>query len=177
MRTLGFRTHVLLVIAGAIGVLASLGRPWYAPAPKPVQADPNSFDVHGPLYGVMHSMRRWLTDPSGVTGWHALGTSGQVLAGAAGLAALFALGCVAAGTQPLVREPLRYLGYVVIGVSAWRIIDPPGTDLELRLGALMAFVCSLVIWVCAQGVANAPSRRRVAPPTYTPPPPPVFEAR
>jgi hypothetical protein len=62
-------------------------------------------------------------------------------------------------------------------VSAWRLIDPPGTDLELRLGALMAFVCSLVIWVCAQGVANAPSRRRVAPPSYTPPPPPVFEAR
>ena len=33
MRTLGFRTHVLLAIAGAIGVLYSLSRPWYAAAP------------------------------------------------------------------------------------------------------------------------------------------------
>ena len=32
MRTLGFRTHVLLAIAGAIGVLYSLGRPWYGGA-------------------------------------------------------------------------------------------------------------------------------------------------
>ena len=30
MRTLGFRTHVLLAVAAAVGVIAALGSPWYA---------------------------------------------------------------------------------------------------------------------------------------------------
>ena len=33
MRTLGFRTHALVALAAAVGLIAALGRPWYAPAP------------------------------------------------------------------------------------------------------------------------------------------------
>ena len=50
MRTLGFRTHVLLAIAGAIGVMYSLSRPWYAAAPPPPKEDDAGIgDIHGPL--------------------------------------------------------------------------------------------------------------------------------
>ena len=34
MRTIGFRSNILFAIAAAIGVIAALGRPWYAPAVK-----------------------------------------------------------------------------------------------------------------------------------------------
>jgi hypothetical protein len=179
MRTLGFRTHVMLVVAGAIGVLAALGRPWYAAAPPPPTEDTELFEVHGPLHATLDAMRRWITEAGGLTGWDALGSSASLLAGAAGLAAVCAVGNVLPATQLLVREPLRYLGLVTLGVAAWRLVDSPGPngELELRLGALGGFVCAAMLCICAQGVANAPNRRRIAPPTYTPPPPPVFEAR
>jgi hypothetical protein len=172
MRTLGFRTHVMLVVAGAIGVLAALGRPWYAPAPPPPPDNSGVFEVHGPLHATLNAMHRWLTDGSGMSGWDALGTSGQVLAAAAVIAACCALGCFVAPVQ-------RVVSFLVAGIAVWRAVDSPGPNdaLELRLGALIGVACSVMIWVCAQGVASAPSRKRVTPPTYTPPPPPVFEAR
>jgi hypothetical protein len=177
MRTLGFRTHVLLVLAGAVGVLASLGRPWYGPAPKPLPDNSEIFDLHGPLYGLSDAMQRWVSDPTGTTGWDALGPSGVALAAVAGIAALLAVACMVPSLQLLAREPLRYLSFGAFGVAVWRLGDSPGPndELELRLGALIAFVSATMLWVSAQGVANAPARRRVPPPTYTPPPPPVFE--
>jgi len=33
MRTIGFRSNVLFIIAAAAGLVAALGRPWYAKAP------------------------------------------------------------------------------------------------------------------------------------------------
>jgi hypothetical protein len=180
MRTIGLRTHVMFVVAGAIGVLAALGRPWYAAAPPPPPDNSSAFEVHGPLHATLAAMRRWLTDGAGVTGWDALGTSGEVLATACGIAALCAVLCFVPGLQRAVSEPMRYVSFVVVGVATWRLVDSPGPNdlLELRLGALVGFACSVMIWVSAQGVANAPSRQRVAPPRYTPPPPPpAFDAR
>ena len=55
MRTLGFRTHVLLALAAAVGVVAALARPWYAPAiPAPAA------DLDGPLYTLTDTIDRWL---------------------------------------------------------------------------------------------------------------------
>src|SRR3954468_22061762 len=109
MRTLGFRTHILLVLAGAAGVVASLGRPWYGPAPAPLPDNSDQFDVHGPLQGLLDAMGRWVTEANGTTGWTALGTSGQVLAGLSLATALCALGCMLPAVQAVVSEPLRYL--------------------------------------------------------------------
>ena len=177
MRTLGFRTHVLLVIAGAVGVLASLGRPWYGPAPAPMPDNSDTFDLHGPLYGLVDAVQRWVSDPVGTTGWDALGTSGIVLAAVSGVAAVFAMSCMVPSLQLLTREPLRYISFATFCLAVWRVVDSPGPnqELELRLGALIALVSATMVWVSAQGVASAPARRRVPPPTYTPPPPPIFE--
>jgi hypothetical protein len=179
MRTLGFRTHILLVLAGAVGVVASLGRPWYAKAPPPPADNSQTFDVHGPLYSLLDAMGRWVGEPGGTTGWAALGTSGLVLAGAAALAAVCAMGCTVPSLQGLCAEPLRYISFAAFGLALWRLVDSPGPNdvLELRLGALIAIVSATMLWVSAQGVASAPPLRRVTPPRYTPPPPPVYEAR
>jgi hypothetical protein len=178
MRTLGFRTHILLVLAGAVGVVASLGRPWYAKAAPPLGDNSDFFDVHGPLHQVLDSMGRWV-DPGGTTGWNALGTSGQLLAAASVIAALCAAGCMIPAVQGAVAEPLRYISFAAFAIAAWRVVDSPGPnpELEIRLGALIALVSATMVWVSAQGVASAPLRRRVTPPRYTPPPPPVYEGR
>src|SRR3954462_13621942 len=79
MRTLGFRTHALLTIAAAVGVIASLAEPWFAPAPETVnQAGDSIGTIHGPVDGLAAGMQRWLTDTAGATGWDGLGTWGSV---------------------------------------------------------------------------------------------------
>ena len=172
MRTLGFRTHVLLVVAGAVGVLGSLSRPWYAKPPAPTDAEFGT----GPLYGLSDALQRWTTDPGGTTGWNALGHWATALAA---LSALAALGAVLslAGMQGIVREPLRYGSFAVAVIAAWHLFDSPGPNdaLELRLGAFVGVASAVMLWVSAQGVANAPIRRRAEPVHYTPPPaPPAF---
>jgi hypothetical protein len=181
MRTIGFRTHILLVLAGAIGVMASLGRPWYGAPPAPLGDNSERFDVHGPLRDLLGAMRRWVGDPSGITGWDALGLSGQVLAGVSLAAAVCAVGCLVPAVQGIVNGPLRYISFAAFGIALWRVVDSPGPNaaLELRLGALIGLVSATMVWVSAQGVASAPARRRIPPPTYTPPPPPplYYETR
>ena len=49
MRTIGFRSHALLTIAAAVGMIAALTEPWYALAPKPPQADNAIGTIEGPL--------------------------------------------------------------------------------------------------------------------------------
>jgi hypothetical protein len=170
MRTLGFRTHILLVLAGAIGAVASLGRPWYAKPPAHLRDE-------SALYGLFDTIQRWARDPSGTTGWDALGVSGQVLAALCLGAAVCAAACLLPGVQAMVRQPLRYGSFAAFGVAVWRLVDSPGpnTELELRLGAFIGLVSATMLWVSAQGVANAPLRRRATPPRYMPPPPPVYE--
>jgi hypothetical protein len=174
MRTHGFRTHILLVVAGAVAVLAGLSRPWYAHAPKPHQGAYTIGEVNGPLYGLFHAMQRWITSADGRTGAHALGTVGQVLVGLTLFCAVAALGCFAPQIQALVSGPLRYAGFAVIGLVGWRVVDPPGPNQvwELRHGALISLAGALVLGVCAATVASAPSRKKVAPARYVPPPPP-----
>jgi hypothetical protein len=178
MRTLGFRTHILLVAIGAIGVLAALGRPWYARPPALVE-QPDGFVGSGPLYGLADGLERWLTDPTGVTGWHALGSWGVALAGLSVFAAACAAACLSPALQGLVREPLRYASFAAFAIAAWKLVDQPGPNasLELRLGALVGVAAAAMVWISAQGVAGAPSRRRVEPTRYTPPPPPLYDAR
>src|SRR4051794_37052015 len=172
MRTLGFRTHILLVIAGAVAVVSSLNRPWYGPAPAPLPDNSTQFDVHGPLQGLLDAMARWVTASNGTAGWDALGTSGEVIAGLGLASALCALGCLLPPIQAIVSVPLRYVSFATFGAVLWRVIDSPGpnSELELRMGALVGLIGATMVWISAQGVANAPMRRRVAPPRYTPPP-------
>src|SRR5689334_22848113 len=65
MRTLGFRTHSLLTIAAAVGMIAALAEPWYALAPRPPQADNAIGTIHGPVDGLAAGMQRWVTGGAG----------------------------------------------------------------------------------------------------------------
>jgi hypothetical protein len=156
MRTHGFRTHVLLVVAGAVGLLASLSRPWYARAPSPRTDDP--------LFGLFHGLQRWVSDSQGVTGSSALGSWATALALLACVSALAGLCATVPSLQGLARDPLRYAALAAAAIVAWRLVDPPHANAawELRHGALIA-AASVLVMVCgALPVANAPRRRRAA---------------
>jgi len=181
MRTLGFRTHILLAVAAAAALIATLGRPWYA-APPVLTADEERAigELHGPVSQLTEAVSRWASEPTGTTGWDALGTWGTVLAAFAGIAALGALGCLLPATQGVAREALRYGALAALAVATWKLLDQPGpnADLELRYGAFVAVGAALLLVTSGAPVASAPlqRRRRPAPAFVAPAPPPAFEA-
>jgi hypothetical protein len=158
MRTLGFRTHALLALAAAAGVVAALARPWYAPA-IPVQ---ESADLDGPLYTLTDTISRWMGETTGTTGWDALGPWGTALAAAAALTALGAFGCLVPSLQGVAREALRYGSLACLAIAAWKLFDSPGPNaaLEPRHGAFVAALAAAVAVTAASAVAAAPLRSR-----------------
>jgi hypothetical protein len=166
MRTLGFRTHALLAVAAAVGVIAALAEPWYAPAPQAVAADGSPVgSFNGPVDGLAAGMQRWITESAGTSGWDALGTWGTVLAAGAALTALGALGCLVPALQGVAREALRYGALATFGVALWKLIDTPGPNaaMEPRLGAFVAVGAALIAVSSGSAVAGAPLKRRTAP--------------
>src|SRR5918992_5845734 len=109
MRTLGFRTHVLLAVAAATGVVAALGRPWYASAPQATaEGDLAIGSLHGPANGLTAAIERWVSETTGTTGWDALGVWGTVFAALAAVTAAGAVACLVPALQGVAREAARY---------------------------------------------------------------------
>ena len=179
MRTLGFRTHVLLAVAAAIGVIAALGRPWYAEAPKPLAESSKTIgDLHGPVDGLSEGIQRWISSTTGTTGWDSLGVWGTVLAALAALTAVGALGCMVPALQGVARELLRYSALACFGVAVWKLVDQPGANdaLELRFGAFLATGAALLALSSGGTVAASPLRRRRPVARFTPPRAPAGSA-
>src|SRR5829696_4870270 len=125
MRTLGFRTHVLLAIAGAIGVLYTLGRPWYGGAlPGKTEDEMRIGEIHGPLNSFSDGVKRWM-GADGVSGWQALDHWGQMVAAMAVVAVIGSLACVTPGLQGLGRDFARYGALAALAIVAWKLLDPP----------------------------------------------------
>jgi len=178
MRTLGFRTHVLLAIAGAIGVLYSLNRPWYAAAPPAKEDDAGIGDIHGPLNAFFDGVKRWISGGQGDNGWQALDHWAQMIAAMAIVAVVGSLLCFLPRLQVLGRDFARYGALAALAIIAWKLVDPPGANdaQELRVGSLLAGLFAIVLFTCASGVANAPLRKKLPQRSYqSPPPPPAYE--
>jgi hypothetical protein len=153
----------LLSAAAALGVISALGRPWYADAPQAVASDQIG-SLHGPVEGLSAGMARWVTETSGVNGWEGLGTWGTVLAAAAGLTVVGALGCLVPAIQGVAREALRYGSLAAFGIAVWKLIDTPGPNaaMEPRFGAFVAAIAALIAVTSGGAVAAAPLQRRRA---------------
>jgi hypothetical protein len=133
--------RILLALAAAAGVVASLKLPWYGP--------------HAPG-GTLHAYRLAFTATTGTAGWTALGAWGTPLAGLAALAALMTVLCLEPSARGIAKEGARVAGLAVVAVVVWKLLDHPG---ELRRGALVAGACGLVLLSSAFAVAGAPPRR------------------
>jgi hypothetical protein len=177
MRTLGFRTHILLAVAAATGVIAALARPWYAAAPPAASENTGIGTIQGPVDSLAAGVERWLSETSGTAGWDALGIWATVIAALAAVTALGALGCAVPALQGVARELLRYAALACAGIVLWKLVDSPGPngELELRFGAFVAAGAALVAFSSGTTVASTPLRRRrtPAPAAYAPPPAPA----
>src|SRR3954447_25087319 len=152
MRTLGFLTHVLLTLAAAAGIVASLKMPWYGPRGTAAAA----LGLDGAIEPPPAGLGRAVGAGAGTVGWTALGTWGAPLAGLAALAALMTALCLAPSAQGVAREGARVAALAVAALVAWKLLHHHG---ELRQGALVAGGSALVLTLSAFAVAGAPLRR------------------
>jgi hypothetical protein len=148
MRTLGFRTHVLLAMVAAAGVVASLKLPWYGPHGGAAAA----LGMDGPIERTLAEVGRAVSATAGTSGWTALGTWATPLAVLAALAALTSALCLAPSAYGTAREGARLGGLAVAALVAWKLLDHPG---ELRHGALVAAGSALVLVASSFSVAGA----------------------
>jgi hypothetical protein len=153
MRTIGFRSNILFAIAAAFGVVASLGRPWYGPTAAATDAQ---------MEDLLRGIGRAFTEPDGTTGWAALQTADQMIAGlAVGTVVLLALTLVPA-LQVQVQPLARWGALATLGVVLVKLVDEPaGKGLsEPRHGVFVALGAALVLLASTTTVAGAPSRKR-----------------
>ena len=169
MRTIGFRSNLLFAVAAAFGIIASLSRPWYGPPGKATDAQ---------MEDLLGGIGRAFTEPVGTSGWAALQTADQLIAGlAVGTAVVLLLTLVPALQQQL-RPLARWGALATVGVILVKLVDTPDARAlsEPRHGLFIALASSLVLVASAASVATAPSRKRKPVKTYTPPPPPTYDA-
>jgi hypothetical protein len=167
MRTIGFHSNILFALAAGLGVIASLGRPWYGP-PNPA-TDAQMEDLFG-------GVGRALTASGGIDGWTALGTADQLLAGFAVATVVLVLLTLVVPVQRLMQALGRWTALVTVGIVLVKLIDGPdaASMSEPRNGLFLALAASLVLLASSWTVAAAPSRRKTPPKSYTPPPAPVY---
>ena len=178
MRTIGFRSNILFAIAAAFGVVAALGRPWYALAPEVADDGPRVGELPSKMEEFFSGIGRAFSSSDGTTGWDALHTADSLIAGlACGTAALLVLTLVPP-LQLHVQALARWTALATFGVVLVKLIDEPGANLlhEPRHGVLIALAASAVLVASTLTVAAAPSRKRTPPKTYKPLPAPTYSS-
>jgi hypothetical protein len=174
MRTLGARSHRLVSITAAAGLVVSLGQPWYGTAAPP---PPTDAELTARVDAIAATAGRALGARDGVVGWDALARVDLALAGLAGVILLLAL----LSLLPPLKLTAQWLGRLAalssLGLVAWRILDVPAATQEPRSGALLALACAALACVGMAGL-SATSRpgRRAPVRAYTPPPAPPRDA-
>src|SRR5215203_4173646 len=103
MRTIGFRSNILFIIAAAVGLLAALGRPWYAPAFVPSGEEARIGDVQGPVEGFFLRLGREFADDGGTKGWDAFTSTDMILVALAAIAVLSAIAALLPGAERSAR--------------------------------------------------------------------------
>ena len=166
MRTIGFRSNILFAIAAAVGVIAALGRPWYAPA---VAGDENA-----EMESLLSGIGRAFTEPGGRTGWESFTQADKLIAGLAIATVVLLVLAMIPAIQMHVQALARWTAVAAFGVVLVKLFDEPGANanVEPRYGLLIALLAAGVLVASAMTVAAAPSRRKHEVRTYTPPPAP-----
>ena len=167
MRTIGFRSNILFAIAAAFGIVASLGQPWYGRAPAPTDAQMEDF---------FNGIGRAFSTSGGTSGWNALQTTDNLIAGLAiGTVALLLLALVPA-FQRMVQPLARLTAFGTFLLVLIKLFDEPGANRvsEPRQGVLIALAAAAVLLACTMTVASAPQRRSRPVKKYTPPPAPTY---
>ena len=163
MRTIGFRTNVLFILAAAFGLLAALGRPWYAPAP----ADADRGRRHrraSTARSRASSVRlaREISATGGTTGWDAFTSTDTILVALLALAVVSAIGSLVPAIEQPCRELLRLVTLAMLGIVVVKLVNTPDAAglVERRQGAWIALGVTGIMASSAATLYAAPLTRR-----------------
>jgi hypothetical protein len=174
MRTIGFRSQIIFILAAAAGMIAALGRPWYAPTPVLTPEETRIGDVQGPVEGFFERLGRELSTASGTTGWDAFNTTDMILAVLCGIAVLSALCALIPAVEQPAREVARLVTLAMLGIVVVKLANTPDHAglVERRQGAWIALGVAGVMASSASTLYNAPllRRRKATRPLYDTPP-------
>ncbi len=164
MRTIGFRSNVLFILAAAFGLIAALGRAWYAPNPVQTAEEVRIGDVNGPVEEFFSRLAREFTTASGTTGWDAFTSTDTILAALVGVAVVSALGVLIPAVEQPAREILRLATLGMLGIVVVKLANTPDAAglVERRQGAWIALGVAGIMASSANTIYCAPLTRRKA---------------
>jgi hypothetical protein len=166
MRTIGYRSNVLFMLAAAFGLVAALGRPWYAPAPVALAEESSIGDVQGPVEGFFLRITREVSTSGGTNGWDAFTSTDTILAALAAVAVVTALGALLPAIEQPCRELLRLVTLAMLGIVVVKLVNTPDSIglVERRQGAWIALgVTGIMASSAATLYAAPPARRKSGP--------------
>jgi hypothetical protein len=164
MRTIGFRSNVLFILAAAFGLIAALGRAWYARTPALPAEETRIGEVHGPVEDFFARLAREFTTANGTTGWDAFTTTDTILAALVAVAVVCSIGVLIPAIEQPAREILRLATFAMLGIVVVKLANTPDSVglVERRQGAWIALGVVGIMATSANTIYNAPLSRRKA---------------
>ena len=123
MRTIGYRSNVLFILAACVGLLAALGRPWYSGAPPGAADDAAVGEMHSSVEAFFSRLVREFTTSSGTRGWDAFTSTDTILAALIAVAVISSLGVLIPSIEQPAREVLRLVALAMIGIIDEKITN------------------------------------------------------
>jgi hypothetical protein len=166
MRSLGFRTHVLYALASAAGLVLSLGRTWYAPAPAaPTASNGAVGEMPDTISQFFAGLQRSITQAGGSSGWQQLDTAATFLLALAVILVVCALGTLVPRLQRGAASGAQLAALLALATVVLEVVDQPGgrDAVEARLGGWIALASAVLGFTAAMQLNSAPRRRRSAP--------------
>ena len=169
MRTIGYRTNVLFILAAAFGLLAALGRPWYASAPASLGEEARVGEIHGPVEAAFARLGREITASDGMQGWDAFTSTDTILVGLLAVAVVTAIGSLWPGIELTCRELLRLVTLAMLGIVVVKLVNTPDTIglVERRQGAWIALGVTGIMASSASTLYAAKLTRRRSGPSLS----------
>jgi hypothetical protein len=179
MRTIGYRTNVLFILAAAFGLLAALGRPWYATAPATLGEEARIGEMQGPVEASFSRLGREISATDGAQGWDAFSSTDSILVVLLAIAVVSAIGSLASALEQPCRELLRLVTLAMLGIVIVKLVNTPDAVglVERRQGAWIALGVTGIMASSAAALYGAKlTRRHSGPslsdynPNFVPPP-------
>jgi hypothetical protein len=163
MRTIGYRSNVLFILAAAFGLVAALGRPWYGATPVARAVEPaNIGKVNLPVESFFSQLWREISAADGVKGWDVFTSTDRILVGLLAIAVISALAALVPGIERGAREVVRLVTLAMLGIVVVKLVNTPdGAGLaERRQGAWIALGVTGIMASSAWTLYAAPLARR-----------------
>ena len=167
MRTIGFRSNVLFILAAAFGLLAALARPWYAPAAPALIGDSGIGSAPSPVEGFVVRITREVSATGGTKGWDAFSSTDTILVALVLVAVVTALGALVPAIEQPCRELLRLVTLAMLGIVVVKLVNTPDATglVERRQGAWIALGVTGIMASSASALYAAPLTRRKSGPS------------